>query len=175
MLKLKSLNLKYLKKKEIIKICNLKNTHWKFGLKSNLKWFRKNIKKKDIHNLLYKNEDLIGYTLLRKRLALLKGNKIKKIHYLYFDTLIIKDKFRKFGYSKALMNFNKKIIKKEKLHAFLICYNNLIKYYKKFGWTKIQNKSFKVMDFKFFTNGMTFNLKLNLKKIQIQYYFFKQL
>ena len=45
---------------------------------------------------------------------LLKDNKIKKIHYLYFDTLIIKDKFRKFGYSKALMNFNKKIIKKEK-------------------------------------------------------------
>ena len=175
MLRLKSLNLKQLKEKEIIKICNLKNTHWKFGLKSNLKWFKKNVKKKDIHNLLYQKDELIGYTLLRKRLALVRNNKVKKIRYLYFDTLIIKNKFRKTGYSKILMNFNKKIIKRERLHAFLICYNNLVKYYKKFGWIKIQNKNFKIMDFKFFTNGMTFNLKSSLKNIEIRYFFFKQL
>jgi len=54
-----------LKSTEIKEICNLKNTHWNYGIKSNLIWFKKNVKKKDIHNMLYTNKKLIGYTLLR--------------------------------------------------------------------------------------------------------------
>ena len=171
MIKLVSLNSKYLKKIEITEICKLKNIHWKFGLKSNLEWFKKNVKKTDLHNLLYLNKELIGYTLLRKRLAVIKNKKKK---YLYFDTLIIKDKFRRLGYSKILMDFNNKVIKKKKLHSFLICYKKLVKFYKKFGWTKSKEKKFEIMDFKFFTNGMTFNKKKELKNLKIEDYFFKQ-
>ena len=76
MIYLNSLNLKQLKKKDILSICKLKNEQWKYGLKSNLRWFKKNIKKNDVHNLLFLNKKLIGYTLLRKRKAVIK-KKIK--------------------------------------------------------------------------------------------------
>ena len=56
-----------LKKKQIKEICLLKDEEWKFGMKSQLNWFNKNIKKNDIHNLFYLKAKLIGYTLLRKR------------------------------------------------------------------------------------------------------------
>ena len=50
----------------ILKICKLKNKHWKFNLKNQILWFNKYIKKKDIHNLCFLNKKLIGYTSLRQ-------------------------------------------------------------------------------------------------------------
>jgi hypothetical protein len=52
---------------EIKQICLLKDKQWKFGIKSQLKWFKNNIKKFDLHNLFYIKSKLVGYTLLRKR------------------------------------------------------------------------------------------------------------
>ena len=52
---------------QIKSICELKEKEWKFGINSQIKWFKKNIKKNDIHNLFYIKSKLIGYTLLRKR------------------------------------------------------------------------------------------------------------
>ena len=65
--KLLSKKTKLLKQDQIIKICKLKNTHWKYGLNSNLEWFKKHVKSEDVHNLLYYKSKLIGYTLLRLR------------------------------------------------------------------------------------------------------------
>ena len=96
MVLLKSSSTQGLSKKNILKICGLKNEYWNYGLQSNLNWFKKNVKNNDIHNLLFLKKNLIGYTLLRKRKALVKRKKnIKRINYLHFDTLIIKKKFRK--------------------------------------------------------------------------------
>ena len=61
-----------LSKKQIKMICRLKNIHWKFGIVAQKNWFKKNIKKNDIHNLLILNSKLIGYTLLRKRTYFIK-------------------------------------------------------------------------------------------------------
>ena len=80
-----------LSKKEIKNICILKDTQWKYGIKSQLNWYKKNIKKEDIHNLLFINSKLIGYTLLRKRMCFV--NKVKK-KYLLFDTLVLDKKYR---------------------------------------------------------------------------------
>ena len=49
-----------LKKKQIKEICFLKDKEWKYGIKSQLIWFDKNIKKNDIHNLFYLKAKLIG-------------------------------------------------------------------------------------------------------------------
>ena len=84
---------KKLNKQQIYNICKLKNTHWKTGLKLNLKWFKKNVKDNDIHNLMYYNSKLIGYTLLRNRTFFL--GKVKK-KYFYFDTLIVDKKLKNF-------------------------------------------------------------------------------
>ena len=76
-MKLISKTTKQLKNKEINQICELKNTYQKFGVSENLKWFNKNIEKNDIHNLLFNNSKIIGYTLLRLRFFYV--GKIKKI------------------------------------------------------------------------------------------------
>ena len=91
---LKSIITKKLLDQEIKEICLLKDKEWGFGLKSQIKWFRNNVKKYDINNLLYLKSKLIGYTLLRKRTYKLK-NSSKKNKYLLFDTLIIDKKYRK--------------------------------------------------------------------------------
>ena len=171
MIHLNSLSLRQLKKKNILSICKLKNDYWKYGLRSNLNWFKKNIKTNDIHNLLFIDKKLIGYTLLRKRKAIIKNKKkIKKINFLYFDTLIIKKNFRKKKYSKLLMDINSKKIIKKKLHSFLICSKKLTNYYKRFGWKILDKKKFQLMDHKSLKIGMTFNKKFKLKKSKLYYY-----
>ena len=53
-IKLSSTITQKLKKNQIKQICFLKETNWKHGFKSQINWFRKNVKNQDIHNLLYK-------------------------------------------------------------------------------------------------------------------------
>ena len=158
-----------LSKKNINQICKLKNTHWNYGFKSNLEWFRKNVKSNDIHNLIYYNSKLIGYTLLRVRTFYL--GKIKK-NYFYFDTLIVDIKYRNKGISHFLMKLNNQIIKKYNKISFLICSNKLLKFYKKFGWKIISKKIFSIMDHSFASNGMCFNCRA-LKKKKYIFYIFK--
>ena len=60
-------------KKDIFK---LKNEFWKYNLNNQKKWFKENIKKKDLHNCLFSNNKLIGYTCLRRKvLSLSKTEK----------------------------------------------------------------------------------------------------
>ena len=145
-----------LKKKEIKKICLLKDSQWKYGLESQMKWFRDNIKKNDIHNMFFIKNILFGYTLLRERKCMIGGRERK---YLLFDTLIILKSFRNKRLSYLIMNFDNKIIKQNKKMSFLMCRPNLIKFYKKFGWMKIRKKQIKVIDCPYSTNGMIFNQK----------------
>ena len=91
-LNLRDINLIYL----------LKDSQWKFGKKSQLKWFKKNIKSFDIHNLL----------------------------------------------------------------SYLICNNNLVNFYKKYNWRKLNNSSFEVVDYPFNTNGMIFNYNNTMSKLK---------
>mgnify|MGYP001250414688 FL=1 len=100
-----------LRKSDLNKIIQLKDTFWKFGKFSQLKWFKKNIMKNDIHNLLFNEKDLIGYTCLRKKKLIKKKN---KINFLLFDTIIIHPNYRKKGLSKILMKKNNSVIKKKK-------------------------------------------------------------
>ena len=162
---LKSIITKKLLDREIKEICLLKDKEWGFGIKSQIKWFRNNVKKYDINNLLYLKSKLVGYTLLRKRTYKLK-NSSKKNKYLLFDTLIIDKKYRRRRLSNLIMNFNNLIIKELGFFSFLICKDEMVKFYIKNEWKKLNNKKFSIMDYPFSSNGMIFNiLKLNKKYI----------
>ena len=165
---LKSIISNRLKKNEIKEICLLKDKQWKFGLKSQIKWFDHNIKKNDIHNLLYIKTKLIGYTLLRKR-SYKTGYINKEKKYLLFDTLIIEKKYRKKQYSNLLMKFNNKIIEQKGLFSFLICKKELVNFYKKNDWKKLNKKSINLVDHTFFSYGMVFN---SIKKNHKKYFFY---
>ena len=161
---LKSINTSKLSNNEIKQICSLKDSQWKFGINSQFKWFKNNVKKFDLHNLFYIKSKLVGYTLLGKRTCKIKNLKNNN-HYLLFDTLVIDKKFRGIKLSDLLMSFNNIIIKQSGFSSFLICRNELVRFYKKNNWTKLNNKDFSVMDHSFSSNGMVFNKKKIKKKI----------
>tara|TARA_Y100000385_G_C13097966_1_gene642588 strand:+ start:784 stop:1302 length:519 start_codon:yes stop_codon:yes gene_type:complete len=165
-----SIKTKKLKKKQILDIIKLKEQHWKFGLKSQLSFFKKNFKSYDIHNLLYFSTTLIGYTALKKR-TLYKGEEKKR--YLLFDTLVIAKDFRNLKLSRIIMNFNNKIIINSKMQSILICENKLYKFYKKFLWSKINKESVALKDYETKKNFMGFNFKAKEleKKIKLTLFF----
>ena len=149
--------------KEIKEVCLLKDKEWKFGIKSQFKWFKNNIKKYDFHNLMYIESKLSGYTLLRKRIC--KTDNLKKnTKYLLFDTLLIDKKYRGMNLSSLLMDFNNTIIKESGLASFLICTNDLVSFYKKNNWMRLNKKDFSVVDHQFLSIGMVFNKKNLTKK-----------
>tara|TARA_Y100000768_G_C23976881_1_gene683525 strand:+ start:762 stop:1313 length:552 start_codon:yes stop_codon:yes gene_type:complete len=167
---------KKLKKKEMTSICKLKNSHWKWTLNNQIRWFKKKVEPFDINNMLFFKNKLVGYTLLRKRQAY--QNK-KYFYYYYFDSYLIHKNFYGQGLSNKLISFNNNIIKKLKKHSFLICSKKMIPYYKKFNWKILPKKYFKIADHKpvWFKSqsdifGMTYMLKKN--KHKIFYYFNKR-
>ena len=161
---LKSITTSKLSNNEIKQICLLKDSKWKFGINSQFKWFKNNVKKFDLHNLFYIKSKLVGYTLLRKRTCKIKNLKNNN-HYLLFDTLVIDKKFRGMKLSNLLMSFNNMIIKLSGFSSFLICSNKLIDFYKKNNWNKLNNKKFNLENHPFSSNGMFFNKKKIKKKI----------
>ena len=158
-----SLKTSELNKNKIIQISKLKDSQWSFGINSQIGWFKKNIKKNDIHNLLYLKSKLIGYTLLRKRTCKIENSK-KNTQYLLFDTIVIDKKYRDMKLSYLLMSFNNTIIKQSGFISFLICSNKLVSFYMKHDWKKLNKKTFNVVDYPFSSTGMVFNKKKDIKK-----------
>ena len=141
---LKSIKNKNISKIILNKIIKLKSEEWNFSKKIQLKWFKFNLQDEDLHNLLYLDKNLIGYTCLRERVFFLKS-KIKKIY--YFDTFIITKKYRSITVNKKklsdiLMRLNTKKINEKHSLAILVCNQNLVKFYKRHNWKK--SKAFKI-------------------------------
>ena len=63
------------------------------------------------------------------------------------------------------MSFNNKIILNKNRISFLLCEKELVNYYKKFWWKKIEKKIFLIIDKKSNLNRMLFNYKnINYKR-----------
>ena len=59
------------------------------------------------------------------------------------------------------MKFNNKIIQQKGLFSFLICKKELINFYKKNDWKKLNKKSINLVDRTFVSYGMIYNNKNN--------------
>ncbi|MDA7830946.1 GNAT family N-acetyltransferase [Candidatus Pelagibacter sp.] len=145
---------------QIKNICKLKNTQWRYTLKSQLTWFKKNNFKTDLHNLMILKNKIIGYTSLRSRYF---EHSKKKYKFLLFDSLIILKKYRKKKYSNILMKFNNNIILSKHKIAFLICEKKMINFYKKFDWCKLKKQTYEILDHRTLKIGMVYN-RNNLNK-----------
>ena len=66
--------------------------------------------------------------------------------------------------SNLLMDFNNTIIKESGLASFLICTNDLVSFYKKNNWIRLNKKDFSVVDHQSLSIGMVFNKKNLTKK-----------
>tara|TARA_Y100001970_G_C14221575_1_gene852986 strand:+ start:80 stop:592 length:513 start_codon:yes stop_codon:yes gene_type:complete len=141
---LKSIKNKNINKIILNKIIKLKIEEWNYNKKLQLRWIKFNLEDEDLHNLLYVNNDICGYTCLREKAFFLK-NRNKKIY--YFDTFIIKKKYRsktinKKKLSDILMRLNIKKINQKCGLAILVCNKKLVKFYKKYNWKR--SNAFKI-------------------------------
>jgi predicted N-acetyltransferase YhbS len=159
-----------LKKKDILDITKLKNSHWNFGLSSQLSWFKNqnNVFKNDFHLFLKKNEKIIGYVQLGKRKYILNS---KENNYYLFRTLIVLKKERNEKLAKKIMHEVSNFIKQKNLPSFLLCKKNLIKFYEKYGWIKLKKSKFKVENHKTSLHGMIYNLKKTDQQKIIKFYY----
>ena len=132
-------------------IWSLKNSHWTYGLNSQKDFFKKKIRRNDIHNLLLFKDKLIGYTCLR----FINYTQSSKKKFLYFDTLIIRKSYRGKGFSKIFMNFNNFIIYSNNISSVLVCKNQMVPFYKSFFWKK--NIDFVFKGIKPYDNCLSFN------------------
>ena len=154
---------KLLTKKELIQILKLKKTFWPFNLISQMFFFKKNYYKFDINNLLYVNNKLVGYNMLRKRSFFLKKKKRK---YYFLDTLIVDKNQRQKKFGSILMNLNTLLIQNSKLHGMLLCRKSALNFYKKFGWKISNNKKIKLEDKNTDLVKLFFNKKSNIENLR---------
>ena len=149
-------------KKLINDICRLKDKFWKFGLLSQKRWFKKNVKEEDVHNCIFVNKNLAGYTLIRKRKVLYKE---KTISYYLIDTVTVIKNLRGHQIGKMIMELNTSLSKKNKKISFLLCKKKLIDFYRKCGWKKLKKRKFVVDGKKTRLFGMVYNPnKLKIEK-----------
>ena len=141
----KNVTTKNLTSKQINNLCNLKKQHWKFNLKNQLKWFKKNAFEEDNHILIYSSFILIGYVHLGERNFLL-NSKNKK--YILFRNLIVNKKYRNKNISSLIMRHANNYIFRRKKIGFLICKKKVCNFYIKFNWKIINKKLNKLSDHK---------------------------
>ena len=151
-------------------IIHLKDAEWKYGIISQNKWFKENIKRDDIHNLLKLDDKLIGYTLLRLR----KFKSPMYKNYFLLDTLIIEKESRNKKYSNLLMLFNNEIIINNNKISFLICSKSLKDFYIKYNWFEVKNNKIVILDCDLIGNIMFFNNYKNEKIDEFKFYLNKK-
>jgi len=159
----KSILTKNLAKNLLNKIVSLKSQEWKFDKKSQLEFFKKNYSGLDIHNFLFLNKKLIGYTVLKK--SYFKNTNFQKskmkTNCLVFDSFIIDKSLQKKNFSEILMCYNKCVIYSKNLPTFLICNKKLFNFYKKNDWIHIEDNRMELpIKFK---NLSTFSLNFEKK------------
>jgi len=148
-------------------IFKLKKTHYKYSLKSQKNWFDKNINAQDKHLLLFKNNKIIGYNVLRiKKLIIIYKQKITEQNCYLFDTLVLHPNLRNKGLSRLIMNKSNLVIKNKNYFSVLVCLNKLVNYYKKFDWNLLpKSKIIFTEHLKMNKKVMVYGKKFNLKKI----------
>tara|TARA_B100000530_G_scaffold328392_1_gene269150 strand:- start:69 stop:584 length:516 start_codon:yes stop_codon:yes gene_type:complete len=159
---LKSLKTIDLTDENIKEICKLKNTHWKFGIKSQLEFFYNFYKPFDLHICLSIKNKIIGYNCLRKRKLLISK---ERIPFLLFDTLVISKKYRGKKLGNLIMTFNNNTILNQNLMAILLCNKNLLNFYSSLGWTRLKKEKYNFLNVNKLKELMIYNdIGLSIKK-----------
>lgn len=120
---------------EEIRIANLKEQRWSYGIDSQIHWIKENIYDDDYHLLgEEKTEDgivLIAYLNLVNVQIELDKNKIEAIG---IGNVCVDKNFEHSGYGRSLVLKADEYITGLKKQGILLCKDSLIEFYRKCGW-----------------------------------------
>ncbi|MBT0573046.1 hypothetical protein [Riemerella anatipestifer] len=117
------------KLKEIIEI---KSIRWKYTYEEHFNWIKENIRLNDYHVLVYLDGKLVAYTNFVNVLVQINNEDIPFMGVGNVCTSISGK-----GYGNLLMEEVRNILINKGWSGILFCKENLIPYYKKFLWRKV--------------------------------------
>lgn len=116
------------------KIVEIKKKSWDYSFREHLGWIEKNIRPKDLHFLLYEDNELIGYANL---VHINVVNNKTNIPFIGIGNVCSKYKGR--GDGQKLMKEVNTFIVQNNYRGLLFCKEYLIDFYRKFDWKLIKN------------------------------------
>tara|TARA_B100000886_G_C20293356_1_gene436442 strand:- start:184 stop:693 length:510 start_codon:yes stop_codon:yes gene_type:complete len=169
MIKYKIIRNKNINNKQIEDISRLKDSFWKYGLKSQKKFLKLNKKLNDLHILAYKEKKIIGYVNLKiKRLQ--KNSADKESQFFLFDGFIVDKSFRNMKIGQNLVEICKKKSRKRKMPILLLCKKSILTFYENFNFKKISKKKFFFINHQYKGILMHYNLKMkNINFLKITF------
>ena len=162
MIKYKLIRNKNINNKQIEGISRLKDSFWKYGLKSQKKFLESNKRFNDLHILAYKEKKIIGYVNLKIK-KLQKNLAKKENQFFLFDGFIVDKSFRNMKIGKNLIEICKKKSRKRKIPILLLCKKSILAFYKNFSFKMISKKKFCFVNHQY--KGILMHYNLNMKNI----------
>jgi len=172
MIKYKIIKNKNIKYNQIINISKLKDTFWRYGIKSQKKFLKSNFKSNDLHILAYKNNNIIGYVSLRMS-SFTKNNNYKNYKYFLFDGFIVNKLFRNLNIGKNIIKICRKKSKFFKMPILLLCKKSVLQYYTKLNFKVISKKNYLLINYQYAGYLLRYNLNYkntDLLKIKFEKY-----
>lgn len=139
-------------------IAEIKNQHWPYGIQSQIDWMNANIMENDLHLLgLEENGDaynLIAYLTLSRIKAVIDN---QEDQFIGIGGVCIDKEHLHTGLGKILVEESNRYIVKQGMQGMLLCKDNLIPFYHKCGWQKVNYQSAEVAKEEYKFNIMTLN------------------
>lgn len=148
--------------KQINEICNLKAIRWDYSLEQHRQWILQNINVNDYHIIITENETPVAYNNLVEISAIVNSVELK---FMGLGNVCTSETGR--GYGNILMKNTNDILKKNHWKGLLLCKNNLVSYYERFGWSICEPMLITPALSKG-VNLMTFNVNTNRRSINLQ-------
>lgn len=144
-------------------IVRIKSIAWPYSYDQQIEWINKNLKGLDIHLLLTKNNELVGYLNLVNI-----DLRLDNIHYNAFGIGNVCAIEKGKGFGNELMKQTNQYLLKENRIGMLFCKESLTSFYHKFGWEKVEKINLQVAFDNTNVETMIYNCSLEFGKIIYQ-------
>ena len=158
-IKYKIIKNKNINNKQIEDISRLKDSFWKYGLKSQKKFLKSNKKLDDLHILAYKEKKIVGYVNLKIK-KFQKNLTNKKSQFFLFDGFVVDKSFRNMKIGRNLIEICKKKSRKKKIPILLLCKKSILAFYENLNFKMISKKKFFFVNHQYKGILMCYNLKI---------------
>lgn len=113
-------------------ICRVKRSFGDYTHESQIRWMEENLRKEDLHFLLYYDDEVVAYCNLVERILICNNKEIKVLG--VGNVCSVKSGL---GFGAALMEHVNRYMLEERKVGLLLCKESLLSFYKKFGWNLI--------------------------------------
>ena len=115
-------------------IVAIKQQHWNYPYDAQIEWMRNNLKKNDMHLLLYEDGQPVAYLNLVNVTVYVDGNQMPAVG--IGNVCVTKCKIG-YGIGRKIVQKANDIIKELCMVGVLLCKEELLDFYGKFGWHEL--------------------------------------